>query len=152
MFFFVQGWVLLTHPHCLLVWRKINLHQRHPRKMWTLHWVLFGYLRGFWDASSPRLWVPVWRDNQPKCWMNRRCVLFWSWFATHNHIHSRVLRNCFHLEKRCDRFFICQNNCWFCCFPQNLCKLMKCHVICQKLFLVCGHLELRGGEYVRAKR
>ena len=87
---FVQGFVVLSPPHCLLVGRKIVLQPRHSRKMRLLQWVLFGYLPRFWDVPSPWVWVPLWRKSQPQCWLNRRCVLFWSWSPTHNHIHCKV--------------------------------------------------------------
>ena len=75
----------------LLMWRKLVLHRRHLRKMWSLQWVLFGYLPGFWDVSSPWLWVTIWRENQSQCSLNRQCELFWSRLATHRHMLSTAL-------------------------------------------------------------
>ena len=60
------------------------------------------------------------------------------------HIIACILecwRHCFCLEKMCDGFVVCQNNCWLCCFPGNVCKLTKCHVDCHKLFCIHGHLS-----------
>ena len=54
--------------------------------------------------------------------------------------------NCFGLKKSCDGFFVGQNNRWFRCFPQYVCKLEECHVNCQKFFWVNGHLQLCRGE------
>ena len=88
---FVQGFVLLTHCHCLLVWRWTVLHQRYPKKMWSPRSVLFEYRLGFWDLSSPRLWIPICREKQRQCWLNHRCVPFWIWIATHSRMCSTAL-------------------------------------------------------------
>ena len=59
---------------------------------------------------------------------------------------------CFRLEESCDWFVVCQNDCWPCCFPQNVCKLKKCHIKCHEIFGVDGVFELRTGEDFRSKR
>ena len=60
--------------------------------------------------------------------------------------------NCFQSEESCDWFFICQKVCWLCCFPQNACKLKKCHLYCQEFSRADGPLGLRRGDGFRFKR
>ena len=47
---------------------------------------------------------------------------------------------------------MCQNNCWLCCFPQNVCELKKCDANCRNFFCVYGHLQMRRGENFQSKR
>ena len=79
--------------------KKYFFQRRHARKMRSLQWVLFGYLLGFWDVSFPRLWVSVWRECQPQCWLNKRCALFWKWIVTPNQMLSPVLVELLSFEK-----------------------------------------------------
>ena len=51
-----------------------------------------------------------------------------------NNFVPQCWRNSFCLEKTCDRFVICQDNCWLRCFIEIVCKLKKCHVNRQKFF------------------
>ena len=59
--------------------------------------------------------------------------------------------DCVCLEKTGDGLVVCQDNCWLCCLPQNVCKLKKCHTDCQKFFWVYGHFKLCRGESFWAK-
>ena len=35
---------------------------------------------------------------------------------------------------------MCQDNCCFCGFPHNVCKLKRCHIDCQNFLRIYGHL------------
>ena len=48
-------------------------------------------------------------------------------------MHSRVLAELLCLEKTCEGFIVRQDNCWLYFFPQDMCKLKKRHLFCQKL-------------------
>ena len=67
-------------------------------------------------------------------------MLFWSWIATHNHLHSTVLLEWLSFGK-IDGFVISQNDCWVRCIPQIVCALKKCLVKSQRFFWLDGHLE-----------
>ena len=70
--------------------------------------------------------------------------------------HITCIRECWRdrlcLEKAGDGLVVRQNNCWLCCFLQNVCKLEKCHLYCQKFFWVYGHFKLCWGENFWVKR
>ena len=51
-------------------------------------------------------------------------------------MHSTMLVELLSSEKVRDPFVIRQKDRRFCCFPQKVCKLKKCHVDCQKFFWV----------------
>ena len=61
--------------------------------------------------------------------------------------NPKCWRDCLSLEKTCDRFLVCQNNCWLCFFPENGCKMKKCQVDCQKFFKYMGILCCSGGKF-----
>ena len=50
----------------------------------------------------------------------------------------------FRLEESRDWNVICQNDCWFCGFPQNVCNFKSCYVNCPEIF--------RGEEYLEFGR
>ena len=131
---YVQRFVLLTNPYCLLVWKKMFFARdirgrggHFDRCCFDIFPDFETYLhRDFEFQSGKKISASVdWSSNVcffevelqhivtciPECWWNCLC-----------------------LENTCDGLIVCQNKCWL-CSPQNVCKLEKCHVKCQKLLL-----------------
>ena len=61
-----------SDPFSLSSWVKKNcFYQQSPRNMLSFPSVLFIWLPGLWDESSPKVWVPVRREHQLLCWLSR---------------------------------------------------------------------------------
>ena len=106
LFFPIKGslfWLIIFVCLCEEIF---FFRQRHPRKVWSLRYVLFGYLPGFWDVISPWLWIPVWREiSRVVDWTS--IVGFFD--VKLQHIITcipRCWRNCLRLEKTCDRCYL----------------------------------------------
>ena len=144
---FVQVFVLLTLRSCLLVWRKIVLHQRHPRKRCHLERCCLDmfpdfetYLLRDFKLESGR------KVSRSVDWSSNVCYFE----VKLHHIITCIpgcWRNCLCLEKTCDGLVVRQSHCWFCCFPQIVCRPEKCHVDGQEFLWVYGHSGLRGGAF-----